>query len=255
MSLERNYRQRVFKRYVTSKMYTEPRSGVKQESMRILYEGYWGKFLPEDKDASILDVGCGSGDFLAFLQSKGYRNALGIDISPEQVGEAYDREARNIVEGDALSYLRLRQAEYDLIVTLSFLEHLTKNEIFDFLDAACVALKPGGRLFCMVPNAKGPFGGKAVFGDITHELVFTPESILQVAAIAGLRLRYIGECGPIPHGFISTIRWVIWQAIRGLILLAMLAEGADFKYPVYTIAMRLVLENQNTLAVPARPCP
>ena len=115
MSLDGNYRKRVFERYVTSKMYTKLRSGEEEESMRIQYEGHWGNFLPESKDTSILDVGCGSGDFLVFLQSKGYRNTQGIDISPEQVREAYDRGARNIVEGDALSYLRLRQAEYDLI--------------------------------------------------------------------------------------------------------------------------------------------
>ena len=247
MSLDGNYRKRVFERYVTSKMYTKLRSGEEEESMRIQYEGHWGNFLPESKDTSILDVGCGSGDFLVFLQSKGYRNAQGIDISPEQVREAYDRGARNIVEGDALSYLRLRQAEYDLIVALSFLEHLTKNELFDFLDAARIALKPGGRLFCKVPNAKGPFGGRVVFGDITHELVFTPDSILQVAAIAGFRPHYIKECGPIPHGFISTIRWVIWQAFRGLILLAMLAERADWKYRIYTTDMRFLLESQDTL--------
>ena len=59
----------------------------------------------------------------------------------------------------------------------------------------------------------------------------------------------IKECGPIPHGFISTIRWVIWQAIRGLILLAMLAEKADWKYRIYTTDMRFLLESQDTLGV------
>lgn len=37
--------------------------------------------LPDDKEAKIIDIACGAGHFLYFLQSQGYANASGIDLS------------------------------------------------------------------------------------------------------------------------------------------------------------------------------
>jgi len=41
--------------------------------------------LPEDKKAKIIDLGCGNGGFVYWLQQIGYQNAEGIDISAEQI--------------------------------------------------------------------------------------------------------------------------------------------------------------------------
>ena len=61
-----------------------------------------------------------------------------------------------------------------------------RAELFDLLDAVREALRPGGCLIAVVPNAKGLFGAQVRFADITHELSFTPTSVAQLCAVVGL---------------------------------------------------------------------
>ena len=62
-------------------------------------------WLPEDKGAAILDVGCGRGEFLRFLQVEGYVNCEGIDLAEEQV-EQSKRWNLPVRCEDALDYLK-----------------------------------------------------------------------------------------------------------------------------------------------------
>lgn len=50
-----------------------------------MYDTNYRKFLPSDKNIKILDIGCGTGQFLYYLKEKGYKNYYGIDISKQQV--------------------------------------------------------------------------------------------------------------------------------------------------------------------------
>ena len=45
----------------------------------------YASLLPGNKEAAIIDVGCGMGHFLSYLQSKGYHNIRGVDICDDQV--------------------------------------------------------------------------------------------------------------------------------------------------------------------------
>jgi 2-polyprenyl-3-methyl-5-hydroxy-6-metoxy-1,4-benzoquinol methylase len=55
------------------------------EYMARCYFNWYDPYLPKNKDARILDFGCGIGHFLYFLNKMGYSNFVGIDISPQQV--------------------------------------------------------------------------------------------------------------------------------------------------------------------------
>lgn len=47
------------------------------------------RLLGDDRDASVLDLGCGFGDFLRFLRADGHRGAyIGYDIVPDMIAEA-----------------------------------------------------------------------------------------------------------------------------------------------------------------------
>ena len=83
------------------------------------------------------------------------------------------------------------------------LEHQTRAELFELLDAVHGALRPGGRLIALVPNAKGLFGAHVRFNDITHELSFTPQSVAQICAVTGFECEAVVEHGPIVHGVVS----------------------------------------------------
>src|SRR5439155_26972464 len=55
--------------------------------------------LPADKQARILDLGCGYGEFLCFLQKEGYQNAAGIDLNRRQLDAAERLGVRNLRYG------------------------------------------------------------------------------------------------------------------------------------------------------------
>ena len=134
----------------------------------------------------------------------------------------------------AVDYLKERRGRYALITVFSVLEHQTRSELFDLLDAIRDALIPGGSLIAVVPNAKGLFGAHVRFADITHELSFSPSSVSQVCSVTGLELADILEHGPLVHGLVSAVRWAGWQVVRSALLAARVAEGADWRWPVFT---------------------
>jgi SAM-dependent methyltransferase len=47
------------------------------------------RLLEGSPDASVLDLGCGFGDFFSFLRKQGHRGAyIGYDIAPDMIGQA-----------------------------------------------------------------------------------------------------------------------------------------------------------------------
>ena len=192
------------------------------------------RFLPSDKAAPVLDIGCGSGGVLEALGSVGYTGLEGVDLSPGQVDAATARGLTGVTLAPAADYLHERRGRYALIMAFSVLEHQTRAELFELLDAIREALVPGGSLIAVVPNAKGLFGAHVRFADITHELSFSPTSVSQICTVTGLELAEVLEHGPLVHGVVSAARWVAWQVVRSVLLVARVAEGADWRWPVFT---------------------
>lgn len=52
------------------------------------YSYYLSGWLPESKEARIVDLACGYGRLLYFFREREYRNVTGVDISPDQVHRA-----------------------------------------------------------------------------------------------------------------------------------------------------------------------
>jgi SAM-dependent methyltransferase len=231
------WKQRVYASYRESAAGSHDDAGRNAErwaAERRQYLQRYRRFLPSDPAAPIADVGCGSGTFLEALQSVGYTHLEGIDVSPTQVAAARARGLTGVTLGSAVDWLRARPNTFALVTAFCVLEHQTRAELFDLLDAIQTALVPGGRLLAVVPNAKGLFGAHVRFADITHELSFTPVSVRQICGVVGLDCEAVLEHGPIVHGPISAARWAVWQGIRSLLFVARLAEGADWQSPVFT---------------------
>src|SRR5712692_9347044 len=53
------------------------------------------KYLPLlddlERSAPVLEIGCGTGGLLAYLERRGFSHAMGIDISTEQIAHARER--------------------------------------------------------------------------------------------------------------------------------------------------------------------
>lgn len=198
-----------------------------------LYDGYLKGLLPPEKDAPILDVACGSGQLLYFLKQRGYTNLHGVDLSPEQV-ELSRQVLANVVEGDAIEYLLAHPSEFQLILSLDIVEHFTKDEILSFLEACFAALRPGGRLILQTTNAESPWGNTFRYGDLTHELSFSPACLMNLLSIMGFSSVRAFEAGPVPHGPVSSIRWLLWQIVRLILIAYNYVEMATKGSGVYT---------------------
>lgn len=220
------YKEKQYTDYVsthTSHLYGEVTIN-KIKSMFPVWKWYYGRCLPLDKSAKILDLGCGNGSYLYFLRSLGYENSTGIDISREQIDIARRLDINGIECNDIVSYLRDKNEDYDLIFARDVLEHLTKSEIPEALKAIYEAIKVKGLFVIQVPNGECVFSGRMRYGDFTHELAFTKNSLRQVLRQTGFSEVAFYQTGPVPHGLKSAVRFILWKLFEVILGFYMLVE-------------------------------
>lgn len=179
-------------------------------------------------------MGCGSGSFLYFLRSEGYRRIRGIDIAAEQVALARRLGITDVEAADAFTFLAAHAGAYDLIVALDVVEHFPKDEVLRFLDLAHGALRPGGSLLLRTPNADSPFHSWIRYADFTHEVAFTPLSIRQVLRATGFTDVEVVPLEPYAHGPASALRWLLWKIVKQMIRLYLLIEQGTPGSGVFT---------------------
>lgn len=154
-----------------------------------LQERYFRKnylpHLPQDRQARIVDLGCGLGHFIFFLQRAGYRNIRGVDIGRECVDFCRAR-GFPVVEDDIVNYLDTLRAPVDAFILNDVLEHQTKDLLWVMLELIRDRLVPGGTLLVKVPNVAHPLlGTDSRYLDITHEVGFNENSLEQALLMAG----------------------------------------------------------------------
>lgn len=221
--MKTNYREKIYQYYLSSGNKKQV-SVSDLEKKQIVFKNYLAKHLPENKDSKILDLGCGYGSFVYFLNKLGYQNVFGIDVSQEQIDQAKALGIKNIEQKDIFQYLENKENELDLIVMLDVLEHLTKDEIMTILKRVFKSLKPKGRLIVQTLNAESPFFGRIRYGDFTHETGFTAKSLNQVLRVNGFKSIDFYPIRPIVHNFKSRIRFVLWLIVETLLNIRFLIE-------------------------------
>ncbi|MAG85811.1 MAG: hypothetical protein CMB97_00120 [Flavobacteriaceae bacterium] len=228
------YRQKIYKKYASCfKNSDTVFNEVKARRWGCLYKSYLRRWLPENKNSSILDVACGGGNLLFSLKNSGYNNITGVDISPEQI-QLSKQVIENVVEADVLDFIKNSDNKYELIIGLDFIEHLNKNEILDFLEYAYQLLKPGGRIILQTINAQSPFGLNIFAGDLTHQTFFTPcllENLLKLHGFENIQVR---PAGPVVHGLVSLIRFGIWKCLSLILKIWNFVETGGCDSPVFT---------------------
>jgi SAM-dependent methyltransferase len=103
-----------------------------------------------DKEAAILDAGCGAGGFLAKLREEGYRNLSALDPSPACI-ESVRRELNIEARVGVLETPPFPLAGFDLVISTGVLEHLL-HPAADLIGLKKL-LAPGGAAFVVVPDA------------------------------------------------------------------------------------------------------
>ena len=102
-----------------------------------------------DLNASVFDVGCGTGLTCALLREKGYTRLDGIDLSPDMVRVASERKVyRELLVGDVNQALERNDASYEAVISSGTFTHGHVGP--GPLDEIFRILKPGGILACTV---------------------------------------------------------------------------------------------------------
>jgi len=211
-----DYKGEFYDNYVsghTSSLYGEiSLGGIKSQFPA--WESYFGKLLPENKDAKILDIGCGYGGFVCWLREKGFKNAEGVDISREQIELGRKLGIEGLKEVDLHEILGKGKGSYDALVARDILEHFSKNEVVDVLKLAQGALSNGGVCLIQTANAENLLWGRLRHGDFTHDIAFTEQSIRQVLGTAGFKDVRVFPQRPVVHGVASFIRLALWFLVE-----------------------------------------
>ncbi len=109
---------------------------------------YRNGFLDDRSPGSLLDIGCGSGDFAANMRLQGW-SVRGTDADPE-AAETVSRNHGFEVDVGELTDLAYPDESLDAVTSRHVIEHIREPETF--LRECWRILKPGGRLVLVTPN-------------------------------------------------------------------------------------------------------
>jgi SAM-dependent methyltransferase/uncharacterized protein YbaR (Trm112 family) len=128
---------------------------------------------------SVVDIGCGTGEWLELLRVNGFV-ASGVERN-SRIFETCRRKALKVEQADALDYLQhAAESSLGAVTALHFVEHLPYESLTAFLDETLRVLKPGGCLILETPNPENVLVGSYTFYmDPTHVRPL-PSSLLKL---------------------------------------------------------------------------
>lgn len=230
-----DYKEPFYRAYHST--HVVPRKGpasLQQFKLRArIYDANWSHLIPPDRRRVILDIGCGGGSLLWWLQQRGYVSASGIDLSAEQIQVASELGVKNIEVGDLAEYLSRTPGRHDVLILRDVLEHLERPRIVEAVELCRDALRPGGIVLAQVPNAEAPFWGRIRHGDFTHELAFTEASLRQLFTTVGYTSVEVHPAGPVRVRLTDIPRQALWRCLEAVYKVMAYAETGR-RWPVVT---------------------
>ena len=199
---------------------------LKPKHIRDFDREIWNK-TQCNTDMRFLEVGCGTGQVLGYLKSKGAKDVTGIDQDPalaEFIPEAAQNDFQAIDINEFLAGPG-KTARFDRIFLFDVVEHFTHADGQELLKKLSGVLAPKGGILLKMPNMSSPWGAQHQYGDLTHVAAYTPTSIRQMALSVGLTCTWCGPnvqgspmrrfLDPLYHGILSKILMTppeIWTA-------------------------------------------
>jgi predicted TPR repeat methyltransferase len=195
-----NYRDVLYRDYSTH--FSQPTSIGDDVNFPMFAEIY--QSLPS-RDARILDLGCGRGSWLRWMRNKGFQSLTGVDFSRVDLDNVGLADAV-LQQGDLFAFLRSGTERFDVVHAKDVIEHMTKDEVVEFLTLCRARLVPGGQLWISTFNALAPMAAQTWRGDFTHETSFTPQSMRQVMHACGFPEVEVTCCHPVPRSLPGRLR-------------------------------------------------
>jgi len=151
------------------------------------------KLFPEGLgDRVVLDIGCGTGDFIALSLNQGAASVDGVDVSPQALAKAaarFKNDARaRLLQGTLIERVT-EQSRYDLITSITVLQHhVEEAELNIALGALRDALNPGGHIIVLELAPPLKEEKRQYNQDIPYLVERPPDSWYAAFSAAGLKV-------------------------------------------------------------------
>ena len=187
------------------------------EGRRLQWSGYrqiFASFLPKDKKAKILDVGCAAGQLMEWLENDlGYQDVRGIERDPRLVAFAEKCGINRVENCDLRTWSDPEM--FDCIFLKDVLEHIPSGEHLDLLRCLANKLRPNGCLVIRVPNANSTFAARHRFIDATHFRSYTEHSLRGELEQTGFsRIEIYGDDVWMPQSPKGVLRFLLKLFVR-----------------------------------------
>ncbi len=138
------------------------------------------------RDAA-LEIGCGTGTFLAQLQAAGFTHLCGVEPSRQAI-DAAPGERQAWIREDIFRPEHFETSRFDLVVCFMTLEHV--RDPGELTRAVSQLLKPGGAFVVVVHDWRAGLnrllGRRSPIIDIEHMQLFSTRSVEHLLRAAGL---------------------------------------------------------------------
>jgi SAM-dependent methyltransferase len=197
------------------------------------YERNYRRFLPKDLRAPILDIGCGQGEFVRFLDQAGYERLTAVDRDDRLRAALQDlpRVTARVAEVGAGNLPRQRGG-WALIIAKQMIYYFGRDEAPAFVQALAEALAADGRLVVEIFNgallsspfmeAKDP-GIRTSYSELGLKRLLEQNGLI-VERLAGADLPHRGF-----KGFVYAMAQALWFRLYRLLLI--LERGVDDELP------------------------
>ncbi|MGK7344551.1 MAG: class I SAM-dependent methyltransferase [Candidatus Nitrospinota bacterium M3_3B_026] len=132
------------------------------------------KYLPEERDALVVDIGAGDGSFARTLGLAGIYPNLWLLDGNESAVAGLKKEFSNAAHWRAPDRLPFGGGEARFIHCSHMVEHLAPNELYGFLKEVDRVLADGGALVISAPLLWSGF-----YGDLSHAKPYNPEVFIK----------------------------------------------------------------------------
>ncbi len=209
----------------------------RQDSSDPALELNYSMWLPQDRRAAILDLGCGDGRMLRFLSTKGYLNIHGVDRDP--VALALAGKLAGVTTECAevgLEYLRQQRGKFKLVILKQMIYYVERSEIMSFMLALKEVLADDGVIIVEFFNAALLSSRLTELKDPFIRTAYTEHSMRRIFCATGLHELHIGgerrESGKFRSRVYAALR-ACWVSLLKVIYI--LERGIDNELPrIYT---------------------
>src|SRR5689334_7682273 len=135
-----------------------------------------------DLGSTVLDVGCGYGEFINNVTSE---QRYALDASPE-MKKFLDPSVKFVAANASATEESFPLGAFDFIFSSNLLEHLKREEIGPLLASFRKLLRPGGHIGVLMPNYR--LVSERYFDDYTHQTAVSDVALCDWMKAEGLEV-------------------------------------------------------------------